>query len=350
MGTTDQSPQPLGLQAPAPMPTAALADGSATGIPTAALADGSATGIPTAALAAGSAAGIPTAALSAPVAGGALAAVAIGPPDAPPLLAVHGITANAFAWLPVAAALDGRARLIAPDLRGRAGSASLPPPYGTASYVADLLALLDHLGLARPVAVGHSLGAYVIARLAAEHPDRVRAAVLVDGGLTLPDAERIDDPQAFIEGFLGPALARLRLRFEHLDAYLDWWRNHPAFTGQDVAEPFLRAYVERDATGEPPELHSSVRERAVRADAEEMGTLGIWAQRLSVPARLLCAQFGLLGEPAPMQPLQLAQAWARQAPGRNARLVAGTNHYTITLGARGAAAVAEELARTLAAA
>jgi lipase len=293
-------------------------------------------------------AGVPVNALAVPVAGGTLAAVALGPPDAPPLLAVHGITSNAFAWLPVAAALGKRARLIAPDLRGRARSATLPEPYGTAAYVADLVALLDHLGLGRLVASGHSLGAYVVARLAVEHPDRVSAAVLVDGGLTLPDADQINDPQAYIDAFLGPALARLRLRFASLGAYLDWWRDHPAMAGQDVAEPFLRAYVKRDATGMPPEVRSSVREQAVRADAEEVRTLGIWAQRLEVPARLLCAPLGLLGEPNPMQPLELARAWAGRAPGRGARLIEGTNHYTITLGRRGADAVAKELAQALA--
>jgi hypothetical protein len=88
----------------------------------------------------------------------------------------------------------------------------------------------------------------------------------------------------------------------------------------------------------------------VRADAGELQTLGSWAKRLQAPARLLCAERGLLGEPSPMQPIELARAWAAEDAGRGAELVSGVNHYTITLGARGAGFVAQALAETLSAA
>jgi pimeloyl-ACP methyl ester carboxylesterase len=284
------------------------------------------------------------------VAGGELAVLALGPDSAPPVLSIHGITANALAWAPVAAALHGRGRLIAPDLRGRAHSAALPAPYGTGAYVEDLLALLDARGLGRVPVIGHSLGAYIACRLAVEHPERVSRLLLVDGGLTMPNIETVEDPQAFIAAFLGPALERLHLTFPSRRAYLDWWREHPAFAGHDVEPQHLARYVERDARGQEPEIRSSVREEAVRADASELLTLGSWAPRLSTPALLLCAERGLLDEPSPMQPIGLAREWARGARDRRAELIEGTNHYTITLGARGAAFVAQALAETLSAA
>jgi lipase len=289
--------------------------------------------------------------LAIPVPGGALAALALGPAGAPPVLAVHGITANACAWGPVAHALAGEARLIACDLRGRGDSSTLPAPYGSAAYVADLLALLDHIGLERALVTGHSLGGYVISRLAVEHPGRVARLLLVDGGLTLPGAESVEDPQAFIEAFLGPALARLRMTFASADDCVRWWQQHPALQGSDVDPQALRAYVERDlGAGEPGALRSAVREEAVGADAEEITGIGGWARRLTRPARLLCAERGLLGEPSPMQPLELARGWAAEGPQRSAELVAGTNHYTLTLGARGAAHVAGAIRQELAAA
>ena len=62
------------------------------------------------------------------VTGGTLATFRLG--DAPggtePVLAVHGITANSRSWLAVARALAGRAALLAPDLRGRAGVQPTP--------------------------------------------------------------------------------------------------------------------------------------------------------------------------------------------------------------------------------
>ncbi len=126
---------------------------------------------------------------------------------------MHGITANSHAWLAVARELAGRVRVVAPDLRGRGASNALPPPFGMAAHADDLRALLDQLGAERAVFAGHSLGGYIVARLAADHPDRVRAAVLVDGGLTIPSAGEGVDPQEFADAFLGPALARLRLTF-----------------------------------------------------------------------------------------------------------------------------------------
>jgi pimeloyl-ACP methyl ester carboxylesterase len=64
-----------------------------------------------------------------PVAGGTLRAV-VWPGDGPTVLAAHGITANALSWATVAAALAGRVRLVALDLRGRAGSAGCRVPTG----------------------------------------------------------------------------------------------------------------------------------------------------------------------------------------------------------------------------
>ena len=93
--------------------------------------------------------------------------------------------------------------------------------------------------------------------------------------------------------------------------------------------------------GEPPELRSAVNEMAVRADIEGASEFGLAADRLAVRATLLCAPRGLLNDPHPMQPLALAQAWAARAPTqREAMLVDGVNHYTITLGSKGARAVA----------
>ena len=277
------------------------------------------------------------------VLGGTLAAFDLSAPGGealPLVVAVHGITANSRAWLPVAGALRGRARVLAPDLRGRGASNRLPSPCGMAAHAADLLALLDQLSVERAILVGHSLGGYIVARLAADHPERVRAAVLVDGGLPIPGLEG-SDPQAFIDGFLGPALARLKMTFASRDAYHDWWRAHPAFTHGDVAPEHLAAYADHDLVGVEPELHSSVSETAVREDAMELFEMGAAAHRLSVPAALLCAPRGLLDEPNPMQPLALVKDWAEHAPEqRQAILVEDVNHYTITLSAAGAKAVA----------
>lgn len=270
-----------------------------------------------------------------------------GPGTAEPVIAVHGITANSHAWLAVDRALEGRAALLAVDLRGRGASSALPPPYGMSAYAADLLAVLDACGLERAVLVGHSLGAYAVARLAADHPERVRAAVLVDGGLTSPGLEEVE-PEPFLAAFLGPALARLELTFDSHEAYHDWWRAHPALAGSDVADADLVAYANHDLGGTAPELRSTVAREAVRADAHELFEMGKPAHRLTVPAEMLRAPRGLQNEPAPMIAPELAAAWANEAPDRRrVTEVPDVNHYTIVMGASGARAVAQAIVRAL---
>jgi pimeloyl-ACP methyl ester carboxylesterase len=281
------------------------------------------------------------------VRGGSLVAYRMGAEEGPLVIAVHGITSNSHSWLPVAASLDGSVRLIAPDIRGRASSRELPAPFGLGAHAQDLRALLDHLGAERAVFAGHSLGAYIVAQFAATHPDRVSALVLVDGGLRIPGSEGAD-PQEFTDRFLGPTLARLKMTFPTLQAYLDWWHQHPAFIDTDVDEDFLKAYVEHDTVGQAPELRSSVAEAAVRGDAAELASFGEAAERLTHRAVLLCAPRGLQNNPEPMQPFALAQQWASlDANQRAAILVEDVNHYTITLGARGAAAVADAVRSSL---
>ena len=65
--------------------------------------------------------------IAVPVEGGELSALhwAADAPGAPIAVLVHGITANAMAWARVAAPLAGEFEVVAPDLRGRAGSAGL---------------------------------------------------------------------------------------------------------------------------------------------------------------------------------------------------------------------------------
>src|SRR5690606_23508146 len=81
--------------------------------------------------------------LTVPADGGHLA-VSHWPGSGPPVGALHSSTANSLAFAALADALP-RLDLYAPDLRGRAGSARLPGPYGLAAHVADTLGLLDHL-------------------------------------------------------------------------------------------------------------------------------------------------------------------------------------------------------------
>jgi len=282
-----------------------------------------------------------------PVAGGELGAVRFGGKgsDRPVALAVHGITGTSRSWGPVARALGDRATLVAIDLRGRGASRSLPPPYGLGVHVDDLLTVLGALGIDRPLLIGHSLGAYIVARFAAEHPGRARALLLIDGGLPIPGS-RGSDPQEYADQQLGPALARFAMTFPDHDAYRTWWRGHPSFSGGQVADEDIAFIADYELIGEPPELRPVIEPEAVRADGRDLISAGNDAERLTITTTLLCAPRSLLNDPAnPMQPFEAAEAWAQADPGRReARLIPDVNHYTIVLGAPGAATVADRIA------
>jgi pimeloyl-ACP methyl ester carboxylesterase len=74
-----------------------------------------------------------------------------------PLLLVHGWTCDSNDYLWQVAHFRATRRVIAPDLRGHGRSAVLPDGYDARTFARDLVELLDLLGVATCVAVGHSL-------------------------------------------------------------------------------------------------------------------------------------------------------------------------------------------------
>jgi lipase len=277
-----------------------------------------------------------------PVEGGTLHVAVHGPASGRPVvLAVHGITASHRAWDAVARELGDRVTTLAVDLRGRGASTS-SPPYGIGQHVDDLLQVLDHLEVVRPVLLGHSMGAYVVALLATRRPERAAGVVLVDGGLPLPVPDGAD-PDEVLEATLGPALARLRQTFESPEAYRAFWRAHPAFSCRpDAWSADVEAYVDYDLV----DGRSRVSEEAVRADGRDLlvdDAARSAAARLAVPTILLRAPRGLLDQPEPLVDPQAAAEWAAATPGAVVEEVDDTNHYLIVLARREAAFVSQRV-------
>ncbi|MDX6308012.1 MAG: hypothetical protein QOI06_1058 [Nocardioidaceae bacterium] len=255
----------------------------------------------------------------------------------PSVLALHGITSTHMAWPEVANRLPD-VTLLAPDLRGRGRSAHLGGPYGFATHVADLVALLDSAGCERVVVVGHSMGGFVAVALAATHPDRVSRLVLVDGGLPL--GRPGEEPVGSIDDVLGPAAERLSMTFPSRDAYRDFWRAHPALG--PIWGPAVERYVDNDLVGQAPELHPSCSEAAMRTDGAELVDHAAAAAalvRVTAPISFLRAERGLL-DAEPLYPEETAARWLNTGPGVDSSTVPDTNHYSVVLADHGADAVA----------
>jgi pimeloyl-ACP methyl ester carboxylesterase len=97
-----------------------------------------------------------------------------------PTLLLHGIGNYGRYWDLFAEAIAGRVRLVAPDARGHGESGRPADGYAPADFAADALAVLDQLGIEQAVVVGHSMGGLHAINLAARHPGRVHALVIVD--------------------------------------------------------------------------------------------------------------------------------------------------------------------------
>ncbi len=98
--------------------------------------------------------------------------------EGPDVLLLHGVTDNVGTWHDVQAALP-HARTHAVDLPGH-GLTDIPAQTPDARELAEwVAAYLDAAGVKRAVVVGWSLGGTVTLELAAAHPERVRALVLV---------------------------------------------------------------------------------------------------------------------------------------------------------------------------
>jgi esterase len=102
------------------------------------------------------------------------------PGAGPPALLLHGIGNYGRYWDLFADAIAGRLQLIAPDARGHGESGRPADGYAPADFAADALAILDRLAIERAVVVGHSMGGLHSINLAARHPGRVRALLIVD--------------------------------------------------------------------------------------------------------------------------------------------------------------------------
>jgi non-heme chloroperoxidase len=116
-----------------------------------------------------------------------------GKADGPPILFIHGWSQNHLCWdKQYQSALRDEFRLVACDLRGH-GMSEAPPEaehYTDGKLWADdLAAIIEQLGLERPVLVGWSYGAFVICDyVRAYGQDRIAAVNFVGGGVKLGQA------------------------------------------------------------------------------------------------------------------------------------------------------------------
>jgi pimeloyl-ACP methyl ester carboxylesterase len=104
------------------------------------------------------------------------------------LICVHGLTRNSRDFDNLAATLASHYRVICPDMPGRGQSdwLSHPEHYTAEVYLADMLALLEHLNLKQVGWLGTSMGGLIGITLAAQQPSLIQCLILNDIGPFIP--------------------------------------------------------------------------------------------------------------------------------------------------------------------
>jgi pimeloyl-ACP methyl ester carboxylesterase len=201
----------------------------------------------------------------------------------------------------------------------------LPPsttegPFTVAQHVADVITVLDEVGLDEAVVLGHSWGGFLAAVLATEHPDRVRGMLIID-------------PMGIVgDGGMEGMVQQLEARTPE-----DNWKradelDQRAMAGLGTAEESIEslrllwpAYFNDRSTATPlPPLQSSVAAYSeCLEDATALLAAGGLPERASTYHRPVEVLFGL-GSPIPVES---SLATAHAFPQGSATGVADAGHF-----------------------
>ena len=285
-----------------------------------------------------------------PVEGGSLRVYQVGE-GSRFVLSLHGLSDNHLSIVRIAEFLQAGYTFLAPDLRGRGDSSDLPGPYNLDTHAVDCIHILNALGIASTVVVGHSMGALIAERLALAAPNKVRGIVLIDGGIVplfrFPAfhvwlqalslrwiiKSRLISPEKIISKLVGPILDNLKRTFHTPNEYMDAWRNHPSFQrywGKTLQERF--AY---DLAGQPLCFRSRVNFDAVRDDfldaLASIRKIESGLHRIQCALSLVRATRGMLDQPRPLIGEKDVADWIAIKPLLRSTTIPETSHTSILL-------------------
>lgn len=108
----------------------------------------------------------------------------------PPIVLLHGLTANGACWTEVAHDLKSDYDVIMPDARGHGSSSKPVTRYQYEDHADDVVGLIYALQLPPTILIGHSMGGMTAALVASRHPQHLRCLILVDPTFLSLDVQR----------------------------------------------------------------------------------------------------------------------------------------------------------------
>jgi len=140
--------------------------------------------------------------------------------DKPKVIFNHGAGDDGLCWTHVVRELENDYDVIMIDARGHGKSGSGRSDYSTAQRVADLVGLIQALGLDRPVVGGHSMGADTAMNFAAVYPNLTRGIFLEDPPIILPGEKFSDGKQELKAEDIGRMMAKFMRIFKIMPKFL----------------------------------------------------------------------------------------------------------------------------------
>jgi pimeloyl-ACP methyl ester carboxylesterase len=165
----------------------------------------------------------------------------------PAVVLLHGYGDTGDMWGPLVAELARDHMVIVPDLRGMGHSARADKGFEKANEAADIIGVMDALGVRRADVVAHDIGNMVAYALAAHNSDRVTKLVLMDAPIPGigPWDEILKMPLLWHFRFGGPDMERLVAGREriYLDRFWNEFSANPANFPEAEREHYAALYA-----------------------------------------------------------------------------------------------------------
>jgi len=236
------------------------------------------------------------------------------------VMLLHGFPDSRFLWrYQIPALIAAGFRVIAPDLRGF-GDAPRPielRPYRRAFVIADVLGILDALGVKRSHLVGHDWGAALTWRLAGAYPERFGRMIALSVGAPASrgwDTIEQREKSWYFDFFIKQGIAEKALQADNWKLFREWSR------GQGDHERHLRDLARPGALTSglnwyraaflPPSQDEAPLPALPSWDRVRIPVLGIWS----------------VGDPFLLEPQMAESSAVMEAPWRYER-IAEAGHW-----------------------
>ena len=278
-------------------------------------------------------------------------------PDAPTVLALHGLSANRLGFLPLVEELAGEVELIAYDARGR-GRSDKPDDftrYGHRRHALDAACVLSVLGRRADVVVGQSMGAWDGLLLAAYRPELVGAVVLADGGY-FQDLPADVTAEEYVDITMGRGwYDRMTAPLPSCDVLLTLLPSVPPY--KDIWGPHAEAMLLEGLVEQPDgTMRNACYAPGVKFDTEdyfrprEAPYVKTDIATVSCPVHLVRATRGFdVNEETqpPLMPEGAVDELRGVLPQLVVETVPDTNHFTVNFGRAGVTVIAEAVRKAI---